>query len=72
MTGGADGKWGTQSKRALLEYERQAGLKPEEALDAETEQSLFAANAPRSARHLLFVGGWSLEPGRCGDPSQGE
>ena len=69
MSGGADGKWGPQSKRALLEYERQAGLKPEEALDAETEQSLFAANASRSARHLLFVGGWSLEPGRCGDPS---
>jgi hypothetical protein len=68
MSGGADGKWGPQSKAALLEYERQAGLKPQDALDAATEQSLFAANAPRAVSHLLFVGGWSLEPGRCGDP----
>jgi hypothetical protein len=58
MTGGADGKWGTQSKRALLEYERQAGLKPEEALDAETEQSLFAAmrHAPL-VTYYLSAGG---------------
>jgi hypothetical protein len=70
MSGGADGKWGPQSKRALLEYKRQAGLKPQDALDAATEQSLFAANAPRAVSQLLFVGGWSLEPGRCGDPHQ--
>ena len=69
MFSGADGKWGPQSKRALLEYRRQAGLKPGDALDAMTEQSLFSANAPRANCHLLFVGGWSLEPGRCGDPS---
>ena len=59
MFSGADGKWGPQSKRALLEYKRQAGLKPGDALDAMTEQSLFSANAPRANRHLLFVGGWS-------------
>jgi hypothetical protein len=70
MSGGADGKWGPQSKRALLEYKRQAGLKPQDALDAATEQSLFAANARRAVSQLLFVGGWSLEPGRCGDPHQ--
>ena len=70
MSGGADGKWGPQSTRALLKYKRQAGLKLDDALDAATEQSLFGDSAPRAVRSLLFVGGWSLEPGRCGDPGQ--
>jgi DNA-binding helix-hairpin-helix protein with protein kinase domain len=66
----ADGKWGLQSRRALSEYKRQAGLNLDDARDAATEQSLFSDNAPRAVRTLLFVGGWSLEPGRCGDPGQ--
>ena len=43
MSGGADGKWGPQSKRALLEYKRQAGLKPQDALDAATERKPLQA-----------------------------
>jgi DNA-binding helix-hairpin-helix protein with protein kinase domain len=70
MPGGADGKWGPQSRRALIEYKRHAGLKPDDALDAVTEQSLFSDRAPRAVRPLLFTGGWSLERGRCGDPGQ--
>ena len=70
LSSGADGKWGPQSKRALIEYKRQAGLKLDDALDAATEQSLFGDNASHAARPLLFVGGWSLEPGGCGDPSK--
>jgi hypothetical protein len=70
LLGGADGKWGPQSRRALLEYKRQAGLKPDDALDAATEQSLFSDSAPRALGPLLFVGGWTLEPGRCGNPGQ--
>jgi DNA-binding helix-hairpin-helix protein with protein kinase domain len=66
----ADGKWGPQSRRALSEYKRQAGLKLDDARDAATEQALFSDNAPRAVRTLLFVGGWSLEPGKCGDPGQ--
>jgi hypothetical protein len=63
----ADGKWGVQSKHALLEYKDRAGLERSDDWDAAVERSLFADSAPHVVRTLPFVGGWTNEPGQCGE-----
>jgi DNA-binding helix-hairpin-helix protein with protein kinase domain len=66
FSGPTSGKWGPQSKRALLEYKAQAGLEKNDIWDAAAERSLFSESAPHAARTLAFVGGWSVEQGECG------
>lgn len=66
FSGPTSGKWGPQSKRALLEYKSQAGLEKNDVWDAATESSLFSEDAPHAARNLAFIGGWSVEQGECG------
>jgi DNA-binding helix-hairpin-helix protein with protein kinase domain len=70
LSGGADGKWGPQSKRALVEYKGQSGLDKNESWDAATQRSLFSDNATRAVSTLPFVGGWSFKLGECGEPGQ--
>jgi DNA-binding helix-hairpin-helix protein with protein kinase domain len=56
----ADGKWGPQSRRALSEYKRQAGLELDDARDAATEQCSVITRHVRFAHCcLLAVGVWS-------------
>jgi DNA-binding helix-hairpin-helix protein with protein kinase domain len=70
FSGPTSGKWGPQSKRALLEYKTQATLERNDIWDAATESSLFSENAPHAIRALAFVGGWSVEQGECGGPGE--
>lgn len=66
LTGLADGKWGAQSKRALLNYKQQASLENNNSWDAVTERSLFSPAAPHVVRTHPFIGGWTEERGQCG------
>ena len=70
LTGLADGKWGAQSKHALLNYKQQAGLLGNESWDAATERSLFSPSAPNAVRTFSFIGGWTNERGQCGAPGE--
>jgi DNA-binding helix-hairpin-helix protein with protein kinase domain len=66
LTGLADGKWGAQSKHALLNYKLQAGLEGNDSWDAITERSLFSPAAPHAIRTYSFIGGWTNARGECG------
>jgi DNA-binding helix-hairpin-helix protein with protein kinase domain len=66
FSGPVSGKWGPQSRRALLEYKTLATLEKNDVWDASTENSLFSEDAPHAARNLAFIGGWSVEQGECG------
>ena len=68
LSGDADGKWGPQSKRALLEFKQRAHLEKNDYWDAQTESALFNESAPRAIRPVLFIGGWSPDPNQCGNP----
>jgi DNA-binding helix-hairpin-helix protein with protein kinase domain len=66
LAGLPDGKWGTQSKRALLNYKQQVGLESNDSWNADTERSLFDSASPRAERAYSFIGGWTDERGQCG------
>jgi len=68
LTGLADGKWGAQSKHALLNYKQQAGLEGNDSWDTATERSLFSPAAPHAIRTYSFIGGWTDARGQCGGP----
>jgi hypothetical protein len=70
LTGAADGKWGAQSKLALLNFKQQAGLDNNDSWDASIERRLFGPAAPHVLRSYSFVGGWTTERGRCGAPGE--
>jgi hypothetical protein len=65
-TGPADGKWGAQSKRALLNYKKQAGFEDNDSWDVAAERSLFSPTAPHAVLSYSFIGGWTDERGQCG------
>ena len=70
LSGAADGRWGPQSRRALLEFKQRTQLENGDSWDVDTEHALFTDSAMHAIRPLLFIGGWSPEPGQCGSVGQ--
>ncbi len=67
LSAAANGIWGPQSRRALVEFKQQVGLEKSDSWNVETEHALFNDEAPYATRALLFIGGWTPEQGQCGE-----
>ncbi|HEX4228305.1 MAG TPA: peptidoglycan-binding protein [Bryobacteraceae bacterium] len=67
LSAAANGIWGPQSKRALVEFKQQVGLEKSDSWNVETEHALFSDDAPYATRTLLFIGGWTPDQGQCGE-----
>jgi peptidoglycan hydrolase-like protein with peptidoglycan-binding domain len=66
LFGGADGIWGSRSRRALQDFKAANGIGDNDTWDEATrERLLTTADANAASSDITFVGGWAVDAAAC-------